>query len=192
MTALDAPGTLRRILRTPPDLLLYKAIGRARRRWRAATVPSRPLRLSDDQLRARLLVPYPDDEALLAHFRARQSAFHLRPADRSAYVDSIEADWPGERARLVAAADAIVAAPPPDWHLDPHSGRRWPLAHFSTIDYLELGRPSDVKHVWNLSRQHELVTLGQPRWLTGQERYAEAALARIDGWLDANPVELRV
>src|SRR4029079_8659529 len=27
-------------------------------------------------------------------------------------------------------------------------------------------------------------------WLTGQERYAEAALSRLDSWLDANPVEL--
>jgi hypothetical protein len=191
-SAPKAVRALRRILDTPPQLLAYKALGRARRRWRAATVPARPIQLTDAQLRARLRVPYEDEDALLAHFRARPSPFHLQPTARAACVQALDAGWPGERPRLVAAADAIVAARRPDWHLDPDSGHRWPLSHFSTVDYLDLGRRSDVKRVWNLSRQHELVTLGQARWLTGCERYAEVALDRLDSWLDANPVELGV
>src|SRR5207253_2797229 len=118
-----------------------------------ATVPDHPLHLTDAQLRARLRVPYPDDDALLAHFRARPTPFHLKPDARPAYVRALDADWPAERSRLVGAADAIAAAARPDWHLDPHSGHRWPLAHFSAVDYLDPGRPSDVKRVWNLSRQ---------------------------------------
>jgi hypothetical protein len=191
-SARKAMRVAQRILDTPPHLLAYKAIGRARRRWRAATVPARPIHMTDEQLRARLRVPYPDDDALLAHFRARPTPFHLQPTAGAACVRALDADWPAERPRLVAAADAIAAARLPDWHLDSGSGHRWPLAHFSTVDYLDLGRRSDVKRVWNLSRQHELATLGQARWLTGRERYAEVALDRLDSWLDANPVELGV
>lgn len=163
---------LRRVLATPRRLLAYKLTGRIRRSWRAV-VPADAPHL-DDLLRTRVgLGP----------------AFHLAPSRRAAYVDALDNRWPAERSRILAEADAVTQQPLPDWHLDPHSGKRWPLAHYTQVDYLDLGSGSDVKHVWNLSRRHELFALGQARWLTDDESYAEAALARIDSWIAANPVE---
>jgi hypothetical protein len=132
------------------------------------------------------------EAALLAAFRGRERPFHLDPRRRGEYVAALDVGWPTERARIVAEADALLVVGEVDWHRDPHSGKRWPLEHFSRVDYLGLGDRSDVKHVWNLSRHQELIALGQARWLTGDERYAEALLARVESWLDANPVELGV
>jgi uncharacterized heparinase superfamily protein len=76
---------------------------------------------------------------------------------------------------------------PIDWHLDPLLARRTPLEHWSRLDPLDSSVVGDSKVVWELNRHQWLVRLAQARVLTGDERYAEACLAAIDDWLDANP-----
>jgi hypothetical protein len=76
---------------------------------------------------------------------------------------------------------------PIDWHLDPVSGRRAPLVHWSRIDPLREPPVRDVKLVWELNRQQWLVPLGQAYRLSGDERHAEAALLAIERWNEANP-----
>src|SRR5437867_3291523 len=89
------------------------------------------------------------------------------------------------RIQLVASAEQICQGrfnllgyrglefgDPVDWHLDPTSGRRTPLLHWSWIDPLDSAVVGDCKVVWELNRHQWLVTLGQAYRLTGDERYA--------------------
>jgi hypothetical protein len=167
--------SLRAAANYPPDVVAQKLAGRVRRVWRARR-PPRPL---SDAAFARLLAGPTD----------APTAFHLDPARRADYVAEMARRWPEERDRILAEADAVAST---DWHRDPITGKRWPLDHFSRIDYLALGDPCDVKRVWEPSRQQSLVTLGQAYWLTGDEAHAERILASVGDWIDGNPPELGV
>ena len=76
---------------------------------------------------------------------------------------------------------------PVDWHLDPTSGVHAPLKHWSLIDPLERATVGRVKVIWELNRHQWLVRLGQAWWLTGQERYARAAVGYLEDWMRRNP-----
>ena len=77
---------------------------------------------------------------------------------------------------------------PIDWRLDPVSGRRAPLVHWTRVDPLAVASVGDSKVVWELNRHQWLVGLGQAYRFTGDERHAEAFAAYVGHWLDANPV----
>jgi Heparinase II/III-like protein/Heparinase II/III N-terminus len=76
---------------------------------------------------------------------------------------------------------------PVDWQLDPLAGRRAPLVHWSRLDPLDATVLGDSKVIWELNRHHWVVKLGCAYRLSGDERYAEAAIRFIDEWVDANP-----
>jgi Heparinase II/III-like protein/Heparinase II/III N-terminus len=76
---------------------------------------------------------------------------------------------------------------PPDWRLDPVSGRRAPLTHWSRIDPLDASEIGDSKVIWELSRHQWGVTLGQAYRLTGERRYAETFVSLVTDWCRANP-----
>ena len=76
---------------------------------------------------------------------------------------------------------------PPDWHLDPVSGRRAPLVHWSRLDPLDPAIVGDSKVVWELNRHQWLVRLAQAFRFTGEERYAAAFAGHVGEWLEANP-----
>jgi Heparinase II/III-like protein/Heparinase II/III N-terminus len=76
---------------------------------------------------------------------------------------------------------------PIDWHRDLVSGRRTPLVHWSLVDALDADTVGDSKVVWELNRHQWVVRLAQAWTLTGDERYADACIAIIDAWLEANP-----
>src|SRR5918992_178054 len=61
---------------------------------------------------------------------------------------------------------------PIDWHLEPESGKRTGLDHWSKIDYLSPEVAGDKKITWELNRHQHFVTLGQAYWLTGNEWFA--------------------
>ena len=120
-------------------------------------------------------------------------------------LDAIEARWPGERARVLAAAERALAhevdllgtgpvqlGTPVDWHRDWKTGRRWPLDYGPRIDYAELDRPSDVKVPWEISRLQWLLPVGQAFLLTGDERYAAGAREVLEDWQRGNPYPLGV
>ena len=73
-----------------------------------------------------------------------------------------------------------------DWHRDPHSGIRWPLAHYTRVPVI-LGHGGDVRVVWELNRLQHLTTLGRAYALTGDERYTEEFLMQLASWQEANP-----
>jgi heparinase II/III-like protein len=107
--------------------------------------------------------------------------------------------------RLLAAAESIRRSrfdllgyhalsfgEPPDWHLDPVSGRRAPLEHWSRLDPLDRGRVGDCKVIWELNRHQWLVSLGQGYRLVRDERYAETFAESVRSWQKANPVGLGI
>ncbi|HEY1373665.1 MAG TPA: alginate lyase family protein [Candidatus Binatia bacterium] len=103
-------------------------------------------------------------------------------------------------AAIIAAADRVLAGrftllgyddlyfgDPVDWRLDPISGRRSPLTHWSRIDHLDFAAVGDHKVVWELNRQQWLILLGQAYRLTGDEKYARGFAGYLAQWLRANP-----
>jgi uncharacterized heparinase superfamily protein len=76
---------------------------------------------------------------------------------------------------------------PIDWHLDPMSGRRSPLMHWSRMQGLDPIPGGDPKLVWELNRHQWMIRLGQAWRLTGDEVHAQALASAVTGWLEANP-----
>ena len=113
--------------------------------------------------------------------------------------------WPEMSERLIEKADRVIAGKfdllghkqlsfgdPIDWHLEPTSGKRTPLVHWSKLDYLNPDVAGDKKVTWELSRHQYFVTLGQAYLLTGDEKYARAVAKHLDSWMDANPPKLGI
>jgi hypothetical protein len=108
---------------------------------------------------------------------------------------------PDSRDVVIAAADAVRRrrfdllgyrgldfGNPPDWFLDPVSGRHAPRArHWSLIDTLDERAIGDHKVVWELNRHQWAVTLALAWRLTGDRRYADAFAELVRDWLARNP-----
>jgi hypothetical protein len=76
---------------------------------------------------------------------------------------------------------------PLDWQLDPVSGVRAPLVHWSRLDVLDRGQVGDSKVQWELGRHQWLVAFGQAYRLTGDESWCEAFVGSVRAWAAANP-----
>lgn len=113
----------------------------------------------------------------------------------------IAGQMPDSCKATIAAADAICGrrfnllgyrgltfGDPVDWHLDPVSGLRAPLAHWSRINPLDASLIGDSKVIWELNRHQWLVSLGQAYQITGDRRYADAFSGYVQDWIRANPV----
>ena len=107
--------------------------------------------------------------------------------------------------RIISIADAICRGrfdllgyrgldfgDPVDWHLDPISGRRAPLVHWSRLDPFDRALLGDCKVVWELNRHQWLLHLGQAYRLTGDERYAEVFVRQVQAWMQANPAGMGI
>ena len=77
---------------------------------------------------------------------------------------------------------------PIDWHIDFKSGHRWKQGtYFRDLDLNDLGRDSDVKVPWELSRLQWLIPVGQDYALGGDPTHAEFARDVLVSWMEANP-----
>lgn len=137
--------------------------------------------------------------ALLDHCRERVTLRFFEGAARPETTARMVERIPESRAGIIATADAICRGcfhllgyrvldfgDPVDWHLDPISGRRAPLDHWSRLD-LEPDVVGDSKVVWELNRHQWLLYLGQAYRFTGDERYADAFARYVQEWRRANP-----
>jgi len=79
-----------------------------------------------------------------------------------------------------------------DWHLEPQSGKRTQLLHWSKLDYLDPDLVGDKKILWELNRHQYFVTLGQAYWFTNNERYAQTFINHLQSWMDQNPPKLGI
>ncbi|MCA1816662.1 MAG: heparinase II/III family protein [Acidobacteria bacterium] len=139
---------------------------------------------------------------LLAHFRGRTSPrFFASFDDAGATVAAWRARFGGGYEKsLVEHAERLVAGrfdllglrdlsfgDPVDWHVEPVSGKRAPLAHWSRISYLDPSVAGDKKFTWELNRHQHFQTLGRAYLATEDERYAATFAAHLASWMDANP-----
>jgi hypothetical protein len=145
-------------------------------------------------------------EALLAHFRSRlEPAFFKSFSDREGTIKEIRRRWPMAEKAISELADRILAGKfdllglrdlsfgdPIDWQLEPVTGKRAQLVHWSRLNYLDAGVIGDKKIVWELNRQQYFLTLGQAYWLTSDKRYARAFVAQLVSWMDHNPPKLGI
>ncbi len=116
------------------------------------------------------------------------------PAERDAIIKTAEAALAG-RLSLLGYSNLAFGAPPDtpiDWHLDPISGKRATLTHWSKCQPLEETGDGDSKVIWELNRHSHFVTLGQAYWLTGENRFAEGFVDQVSAWIDANPAGMGV
>lgn len=162
--------------------------------------------LSDQQLQRALTVAARKQTARASSAalieRLLQSQQHLFPAltQQEEIVALMETRFPAERASILARADRVLAnrfdifeheglsyGEPVDWQLEPTTGKRTPLAHWSKFDFLDPAVAGDKKFTWELNRHQFFVTLGQAYWLTGEECYAAKFVELATAWLDANP-----
>ena len=113
--------------------------------------------------------------------------------------------WPEAEPRILKIADRIgegtfnllglrelKLGDPIDWHLEPLSGKRTPLVHWSQLNYLDAEVAGDKKITWELNRHQYFLTLGRAYWLTGDERYAEVFVSHVTSWMDQNPPKLGI
>lgn len=185
---------LRRVLSKSPAYVaarLWSELGHSLARY---TLPALGRRFDGRELARRTGAA--DSEAVWLQFvRNVAKCFPEGPAK-----DELERLVPGEVARILAAAEAamrneidLLGSGPVclgttiDWHRDYVTGDSWPLDFFRRIDYLNVGRPSDVKRAWELSRLQWLLPCAQAWRLTGDERYAHHVREVLEQWIDGNP-----
>jgi hypothetical protein len=116
---------------------------------------------------------------------------HRFPGERDAIIDIAEAALAGKFS-LLGHTGLSFGDSPIDWSLDPVSGKRAPLLHWSKLHPLDPLDGGDPKVVWELNRHAHLVTLGQAYWLTGANRFASAFVEQVSAWIEANPAPLGV
>jgi uncharacterized heparinase superfamily protein len=146
--------------------------------------------------------PYADPAAALEILR------EVAPSRFFAGVENLR--WaaravPGHRDAVLSSAAAILQnrfdllgyrtlwfGDPIDWHLDPVWSRRAPRVHWTELDPLDPAEVGDSKVVWELNRHQWVARLAHAYVLSGDERYAERALAAIESWIEANPYGIGV
>ncbi|HYP54291.1 MAG TPA: alginate lyase family protein, partial [Pyrinomonadaceae bacterium] len=151
-------------------------------------------------------------ESVLAHFRERTRPRFFASFDDTAATAAVwrrlfgrasEDALVGRAERLVEGSfdllglrglrfDAAGDARGVDWHLEPLTGKRAPLVHWSHVEYLNPEAVGDKKIIWELNRHQHFMTLGRAHFLTGDERYARAFAAHLASWIQANPPKLGI
>jgi hypothetical protein len=145
-------------------------------------------------------------ESLLENFRKRREPHFFASFDnREETLLHLRSLWPDAEQTIISRAQRITQGrfdllglrdlgfgKDIDWHLEPVSGKRAPLAHWSRVDYLSAEVAGDKKITWELNRHQYLMTLGRAYWLTNDELYAETFVRHLSSWMDANPPKLGI
>lgn len=184
----------RRVFSKPPSYVLQRVRTEIGHALAGFTQPAMGRRFSTPQLLRRTGA----DDVTQLWERMLANAARMFPHVPTS--DGLDALVDGEPRRILAAASnaldnridllgsgPVHLGPSIDWHRDFKTGDRWPGGYFRRIDYLNVGRPSDVKTVWEMSRMQWLMPCAQAFVLTGEEKFARHVRDVIDQWIEANP-----
>lgn len=189
--------SLRRALGKSPAYLMRRSMQEARRFAGRGLLGRRLLRLTREDVAAKL--GYPSLSAFWASLIKK--GFLYADRERSELRGLYESVFRESRSALQVRLGRILAhefdllgsgtmqlGEEINWHRDFKSGRIFDIAPSKSIDYAELDRPSDVKVPWELSRGHQFVTLGQAWLVERDERALKEFESQILSWIQSNPV----
>jgi uncharacterized heparinase superfamily protein len=190
---------------------------RVRSRQRLARLSDRLRRgrapeMSDDELFSEFNPMWRGEcvaEALRDCLQAKHRRFLPSLEQRGEIVGMMNRRFPDERDAIINTAECALTGifsllghiglsfgdppdSPIDWSLDPVSGLRAPLRHWSNLHPLDPLGGGDPKVVWELNRHAHFVTLGQAYWLTDDNRFAAGFVDQVSAWIDANPVGMGI
>jgi hypothetical protein len=94
----------------------------------------------------------------------------------------------GERRVELFGEELVSVGIPPAWTTDPHTGERWPDGFHRRLDVLDLGCPTDVKLVWELSRLRHCVALAQTVVVLDDASALVQLAADLADWRARNPL----
>jgi hypothetical protein len=114
-------------------------------------------------------------------------------AVRLAADPAVAAAW-GDMARTVASGGLTLlnrvwtAGSPPDWHLDPVTGRRWPDDTYCfDIPYRHANDIGDVRYAWELGRLQYLQPVAAHAHARNDAAAADLCMRHLESWINANP-----
>ncbi len=101
----------------------------------------------------------------------------------------------GDLARALAPLLPATAAGDPaaaeaeslDWNRDPVTGRTFPLAHRTAIDYRRPEDEAAIRRLWYRARHRDLAAGALPYYLAGEERAAARSALAIRSWIEQCP-----
>ncbi|MEM7233589.1 MAG: heparinase II/III family protein, partial [Planctomycetota bacterium] len=191
----DLLGKIQRGLRKPPRYILSRLFHEAISKTEVIRGPRRARALTDQKL-----TRFAGVTTLEELWEKLASRPYVAEPFEKIDADAYETMCPGDTQRILDAAARALAHRVElmgsgdvdlgeiiDWHRDYKVGQNWPPTYWSSIDYNNPDRPSDVKFPWELSRVQWLIPCGQAYALTGDESYAECARNVLDHWIDENP-----
>jgi Heparinase II/III-like protein/Heparinase II/III N-terminus len=143
-----------------------------------------------DRIRKPLSIPLSSE--ITGPLAWSRPGFNLARARREA---SVVTEWQEIEQRVRTRRYAFLGAtwPEPasgatDWHLDPHTGRRWPDRRFCfDIRYRYTRDFGDVKYVLEVNRLQHLQPLGALAHVRADLALARFCADEILAWINANP-----
>lgn len=117
-------------------------------------------------------------------FRTDVDLSSMPPDEQREILKHADAAMAGRVSILGGIADITT----PNWHRDFKTGHVWVPGKFHRrYRTTNTGTNDDVKTVWELSRCHFLLWLGQAYKLTSDIKYAKSLIALISNWISHNP-----
>lgn len=77
---------------------------------------------------------------------------------------------------------------PPNWRKNLWTGEEWPNTSSSTIDYHDISIAGGPKYTWEVGRLTYVPNLALAYRVTGENQYAELAVALMDDFAEKNPI----
>ncbi|MDI9408654.1 MAG: alginate lyase family protein [Candidatus Pacebacteria bacterium] len=189
----DIIGKLKRGIRKPPKIILDRLAGELRAESERFVAPLKR-RFSISKLLR--VTACNNVNELWNKLSDRPYFANCRPVDAVDY----ERKFPVDLQRILKAADRafnhqvnllgtgdIHLGNPIKWNVDFKVNKCWKNQFYRSIDYLNVGEPSDVKIPWEVSRLQWAIPLGQAYLLTGDEKYASKTREIITSWIESNP-----
>ena len=111
-------------------------------------------------------------------------ANHVQLSDREIFADEAEKII---RHRLNIFGVEADFGNQIDFHLDPKTGKSWPLKFWGDIDYRDGKTVGGIKFAWELNRLQHWPRLAMACRLTGNRKYCQEVLSELDRWIKENP-----